>query len=150
MAHSHAKLLYHCIFSTKGRARSLEKPVRLRLEEYLVGIARNHDAHLLCVGGADDHIHLLIELNASTPIAEMMRTVKAVSSKWIHETFTQLHGFAWQTGYGAFSVSISAVEEVSRYILNQEDHHRRRSFEEEYLSFLQRHGIRYDERFVLD
>jgi REP element-mobilizing transposase RayT len=150
MAHSHTKLIFHCVFSTKGRAPSLEKPVRLRLFEYLGGIAQNHGAHLLSAGGTNDHVHLLIELNASTPIAEMMRTLKAVSSKWIHETFPQLAHFAWQTGYGAFTVSVSAVEEVTRYILNQEEHHRGRSFEEEYLSFLRRHGISYDERYVLD
>ena len=150
MAHSHTKLIFHCVFSTKGRAPSLEKPVRLRLFEYLGGIALNHDAHLLSAGGTNDHVHLLIELNASTPIAEMMRTLKAVSSKWIHETFPQLSHFAWQTGYGAFTVSVSVVEEVTRYILSQEEHHRRRSFEEEYVSFLRRHGISYDERFVLD
>jgi REP element-mobilizing transposase RayT len=150
MAHTHTKLIYHCIFSTKGRQPTLDKPTRLRLFDFLGGVVRNHGAHLMSAGGTEDHVHLLIELDASTPIAEMMRTVKAVSSKWMHETFPELRHFGWQSGYGAFTVSLSAVEDVTRYILDQEEHHRRRSFEDEYLSFLQRHGISYDQRFVLD
>jgi REP element-mobilizing transposase RayT len=150
MAHTHSKLIYHCIFSTKGRRRLLGESVLPRLYDYLGGILRNHDAHLLSAGGTEDHVHLLVELNASTPIAETMRVVKGVSSKWIHETFPELRDFGWQTGYGAFSVSVFGVEEVTRYILNQKEHHRDRTFEEEYVAFLRRHGVAYDERFVLD
>ena len=150
MAHSHSKLIYHCIFSTKKRRRLLCENLLPRLYDYLGGILRNHDGHLLSAGGGEDHVHLLIELNASTPIAEAMRVVKAVSSKWIHETFPELRDFGWQTGYAAFSVSTSGVEEVTRYILNQKEHHRNRTFDEEYVAFLHRHGVAYDERFVLD
>ncbi|NOT01356.1 MAG: IS200/IS605 family transposase [Phycisphaerales bacterium] len=150
MAHTHSKLVYHCVFSTKNRRRLLPDDIRARLFDYLGGILRNHDAHLLSAGGTEDHVHLLVELNASTPIAETMRVVKAVSSKWIHETFPEMRDFGWQIGYGAFTVSLSAVEDVTRYILNQKEHHRIRTFDEEYVTFLQRHGIAYDERFVLD
>ena len=150
MAHSHSKLIYHCIFSTKERRPLLCESVLPRLCDYLGGVLRNHDGHLLSAGGTGDHVHLLLELNASTPIAEAMRVVKPVSSKWIHEVFPESRSFGWQTGYAAFSVSISGVEEVTRYTLNQKEHHRNRTFDEEYLAFLRRHGVTYDERFVLD
>ena len=150
MAHTHSKLIYHCIFSTKKRRPLLRESVLPRLCDYLGGVLRNHDGHLLSSGGTEDHVHLLVELNAATPIAEAMRVVKAVSSKWLHETYPELRDFGWQTGYAAFSVSMSGVEEVIRYVSNQKDHHRNRTFDEEYIAFLRRHGVAYDERFVLD
>ena len=98
--------------------------------------------------GPADHGHLLLALPASVSVADAMRVVKTNSSRWVHEQWPQRRSFAWQTGYGAFSVSRSNVEEVDRYIANQEEHHRHVSFREEFLAFLKRHGVAYDPRYV--
>ena len=102
----------------------------------------------IAVGGIADHVHLLLSLPATMPVAKAMQLVKGGSSKFVHETFTEQRAFAWQEGYGAFSVSISHVEETVAYIQRQEEHHRKKTFEEEFRSFLQKHGIEYDERQV--
>ena len=121
-----------------------------RLFPYLNGILKHLGGKLVAGGGTEDHIHLLIELRPDTSIAEAMRVVKANSSKWIHETFADQAGFAWQTGYGAFTTSLSAVGEVIRYIGSQEQHHQRQSFEAEYRALLERHQVTYDERSLDD
>jgi putative transposase len=150
MAHTFTKLVYHCIFSTKGRARLITPDIRKRLYAYIGGILREHGSTSLRAGGTEDHVHLLIELSATMQIAEAMRLVKANSSKWIRETFPIHAGFAWQTGYAAFSVSMSAVDDVARYLDGQEQHHRSRTFEQEFIEFLRRHNLEYDERYVFD
>ena len=124
----------------------IEAPMRSRLYEYMAGIVRNHDGHLIRAGGTPDHVHLLIELDASTSVAGAVRVIKANTSKWIHETFPDQSGFAWQAGYAAFTVSESAIPRVTRYIDGQEEHHRRKTFTEEFREFLQRHKLEFDER----
>ena len=96
-----------------------------------------------------DHVHLLIELSLLDKFSHFIRELKASSSQWIHKIFPNLHDFAWQEGYGSFSVSYSALQDVQKYIQNQEQHHATMSFEEEYLKFLKHHHVKYDERFVL-
>ncbi len=150
MAHTFTELLSHVIFSTKGRAASIDDELRPRLHSYIGGIIRELGGRAIAVGGTPDHVHILRCLPPSVPIADAMRVVKTNSSRWIHETSPNLRSFAWQTGYGAFSVSESNRQTVSDYIRNQEEHHRRTSFQEEYVAFLQRHGVDYDERFVFD
>jgi REP element-mobilizing transposase RayT len=103
---------------------------------------------LLAAGGANDHVHLLVRVPTTVTIAKCVQSIKAVSSKWVHETFSNFAGFAWQEGYGAFSVGISQVDETVAYIESQEEHHRRHTFEEELISFLKKHDIEYDPRFV--
>ena len=150
MSHSHTKLIYHCIFSTKHRQPLLNDDLRASVCSYIAGILRQSGNHLVRAGGTTDHLHLLVELKQDTPIAEAMRVVKANSSKWVNENLPSERRFAWQTGYGAFSVSSSAVPSVLEYIDNQETRHRCRSFQEEYLALLERHGITCDERHMWD
>ena len=149
MAHSFGKLLYHVIYSTKLRRPTILEPWREKLYAYDHGIVENHGGRLHRAGGTSDHIHLLVELKNDVSVAEAVGIIKANSSKWIHESFADSSDFAWQTGYAAFTVSLSAVDDVIRYIDNQEEHHRKTTFEEELAAFLRRHGITYDERYWL-
>lgn len=116
-----------------------------RLYQYIGGTLRAKDSVLLAAGGMPDHIHLMISLGKQTTIADLIRDIKANSSRWIHEAFASLRGFAWQTGYAAFSVSPSSLGDVKQYIANQSEHHRVRTFQEEFVLFLERHGVPYDE-----
>jgi putative transposase len=149
MTHTYRQHYFHLIWSTKKRLPQISSDVQLRLYPYLGAITRNHSAKLLEVGGMPDHVHLLVELSVVDKFSYFIRDVKASSSLWIHKNFPNLHDFAWQEGYGSFSVSYSALESVQKYIQNQEKHHAKVSFQEEYLKFLALHGIKYDERFVL-
>jgi REP element-mobilizing transposase RayT len=148
MANAYHTILIHAVFSTKNREPWLTPAVRERLFPYLGGIARQQGMKMLAVGGVADHLHLLLSLSRENSVAEAMRVIKGSSSKWIHETFPQMAGFGWQEGYGAFSLGISQAEETRRYIEAQEIHHRKMSFQEEYLAFLKKHNIQYDERYV--
>jgi len=150
MGQTHAKLLYHVIFSTKKRRRLITAAIRDRLYPYMAAIVRNLGGTALAIGGTEDHAHLLIELPASSSVADVMRALKANSSKWIHESFSDEGVFAWQSGYAAFTVSESVAGKVAAYIQNQEEHHRKGCFEDELVSFLARHGIEYDDRYLLD
>lgn len=120
-----------------------------RLWPYIGGIARENDMKALAVGGVEDHLHALVSIPATLPISRVLQLLKGGSSHWIHETFPDHRGFAWQEGYGAFSVGLSAVKDTIAYIENQAVHHRTLTFEEEFKSFLHRHGIEFDERYVL-
>jgi REP element-mobilizing transposase RayT len=117
-----------------------------RLFEYIGGITKNLKATLLLVGGTTDHVHIAVRLHPELSITEFVRTIKTNSSKWVHETF--LESFAWQEGYSAFSVSHSIVGKVIEYIRGQKEHHRRMTFKEELQSFLERHKIEYEERYL--
>lgn len=150
MANTYTSIHVHYVFSTKGRTRVLNEEVRERLWAYLGGIARENGMVAKAVGGMDDHAHLLVTLPTTVSIAKGIQLIKGGSSKWLHETFPPLRGFAWQEGYGAFSVSVSNIPETVAYIAGQEEHHRKRSFQEEYLAFLKRHDVPYDERYVWD
>ena len=148
MGQTFANLLVHVIFSTKGRAPHLRGELKDRLLPYLGGILHESQSMPMAIGGASDHIHLLITLPPITAISDLMRNLKTNSSRWVHETFPSQADFAWQAGYGAFSVSQSASGAVREYIAGQEEHHRTVSFKEEFLAFLNRHGIKYDERYI--
>ena len=102
----------------------------------------------LAVGGADDHVHVLLSLPSTTSIAKAAQEIKALSSKWVHETFPEHKDFAWQQGYGAFSIGVSQIKKTIRYIDTQAEHHRKKTFQEEFVSFLKAHGIDYDERYI--
>ncbi len=112
------------------------------------GIFKKDNGQLFAAGGTADHVHQLASIHPSVSVSDMLRKLKANSSKWIHETFPEHRGFAWQEGYGGFSVSQSNVEQVCRYIEQQEEHHRRVTFDEEFIEFLERHGIPYDHRYL--
>jgi REP element-mobilizing transposase RayT len=148
MGHTYTNLLTHVIFSTKGREPFMADDVKPRILAYIGGVVRKIGGTALCVNGPQDHIHGLIALPATIAIAETMRLIKTNSSKWVHETFSHLEQFAWQTGYGAFSVSESNVPTVRAYIENQEEHHKTMTFQEEFVAFLKRHNVPYDPRYI--
>ena len=138
------------MFSTKNREPFLTADLCPRLYPFLGGIVRGRKSVLVEVGGMPDHIHLLVSFARDISVSEMARDVKAVSSQWVHEEFPARRAFAWQAGYGAFAVSKSNVETVREYIRNQAEHHRTRTFQDEFRDFLRRHEIEWDERYVWD
>jgi putative transposase len=148
MANSYSSLHYHLVFSTKNRVAYLTPDIEQRVWAYIGGVARKHKMTALQVGGFDDHIHAMVMAPPILSPSQIAQYLKGDSSKWIHETFPELRDFAWQEGYGAFTVSKSNLESVVSYIQKQREHHQQRTFQEEYLDFLQKHGIEYDERYV--
>jgi len=148
MAHTFTHLLVHIIFGTKDREPWLTEELKTPLHSYLAGILRNLEVNLTAVNGTADHVHLLVMLPADQSVAEVLRVLKTNSSRWVHETYPNLHSFGWQTGYGAFTVSRSNLDAVERYIRNQEEHHKKQTFQEEFVAFLDRHGIEYDARYL--
>ena len=150
MAHSYVQLITHIVFSTKHREPFITPELRAQLFPYMGGIFRKLDSSALIVNGVADHVHILALLPAKRALSDILRDAKAGSSGWVHEQFPSMKNFAWQTGYGAFSVSKSNLEVVRKYIAAQEEHHRRKTFQEEYIGLLQKHGIEYDERYLWD
>jgi putative transposase len=141
MAHSYVSSVFHLVFSTKERAQLIGADLKPTLWNYLAGIARNHGIQVLAVGGTENHVHILMVLPADAKLSDVVRTLKANSSRWVRETFPT---FGWQEGYGAFSVSPSHVNRVKQYIANQAEHHFKRSFEDEFLSMLQAANMDFD------
>jgi REP element-mobilizing transposase RayT len=139
-------LVIHLIFSTKVRQPLITPEIRLDLFAYLGGIVREMRGTALIVGGTADHVHMLIRIRPVQAAAEVARVVKTNSSRWVHEKWNTQ--FAWQNGYGAFSVSESNVAAVSRYIAAQEEHHKKLTFQQEYVAFLKKNKVAYDERYI--
>jgi REP element-mobilizing transposase RayT len=150
MPQSFAALHAHLIFSTKQRERHLTLDVVERLYPYFGGIAGNLGCTVKVAGGVEDHVHLLVSLGREVAVSTLVRDLKANSSSWLKNEFPHLAMFAWQNGYGAFSVGRSGLDRVAAYIRNQEEHHRKLTFQEEFVEFLERYGIRYDERYLWD
>ena len=149
MPQSLAKLYVHFVFSTKDRRPFLENDkVRREAHAYISGICRKLKSPSLIVGGIADHVHLLCFLSRVLSVAEFVKEVKRVSSKWIKTKNLRLSAFQWQNGYGAFSISPSHVDALKEYIQNQEEHHRTESFQDEFRRLLKKYGIEYDERYV--
>jgi REP element-mobilizing transposase RayT len=147
MGHTYCCSLFHCVFSTKERRRTIAPQMQTRLWAYMGGIAREHEMKALAVGGTEDHVHLLLSLPSSMPVAKAMREIKSASSRWMHETCGQA-GFEWQEGYGAFSIGWSQVETTLAYIACQEEHHKNRDFQAEFVAILKKHRMEYDPRYV--
>ena len=147
MSSTHLSLHYHVVFSTKERHPLIDPEWRERLHAYLGGITRDLGGVPECVGGVADQVHLLIGLKATHRLCDVIRDIKVSSSKWVHET-QALREFGWQDGYGAFTVSDSRREAVKHYIRNQEVHHQAQLFEDEYVTFLQKAGVEFDERYL--
>ena len=143
MSHSYSHNLVHCVFGTKDRRDSVRNPEELW--RYLVAVAYAKKIHVVAAGGTANHVHLLVLLPQTIALATAMRDIKANSSRWLRET-SRL--FEWQRGYGAFSVSESQRATVAHYIASQAEHHRKRSFEDEYLELLKRSGVEFDRRYV--
>ena len=148
MANTYTALFYHIVFSTKNRAGYIKPEIEQRVWAYLGGVARKHGLTALQVGGVEDHVHALIMAAPAHAPSELAKWLKGDSSRWLHEEFPALRGFAWQDGYGAFTVSKSNVPAVVSYIQNQRAHHRTQTFQTEYLELLRRHAVEYDERYL--
>ena len=149
MSQSLANLLTHVVFSTKGRRPLIPPDLMPRLHAFLGGVVRAEGGQPLGVGGTEDHVHLLTRTPPRIAVSDLVRVVKSVSSRWVHEEIG-LTAFAWQSGYGAFSVSQSNADDVLRYIAGQGEHHKAVSFQDEFRAFLRRHGLEFDERYVWD
>ncbi|MFL6194715.1 MAG: IS200/IS605 family transposase [Thermoanaerobaculia bacterium] len=150
MATTFSNLLYHIVFSTKTRLPLIHQEIQGPVYEYIGGIIRKDGGILLEIGGVPDHIHILAKLRTDKAVALVVQRIKGKSSKWLNERQAPKERFAWQEGYGAFSVSESLVNKVRSYIRTQEEHHRRVSFKEELIALLKRHRIPYDERYLVD
>jgi REP element-mobilizing transposase RayT len=148
MSSSHCNLLYHIVFSTKGREPWMSATIRSRIHEYFGGAIGSEGGIALVVNGTADHVHILAKLRQDKALSKLIGEVKANSSGWISRTFAGAAGFAWQEGYGAFTVSESQVPKVRRYIEHQEEHHRTVSFLEEFKVILRAHGLSFDERYL--
>jgi putative transposase len=148
MPQSFASLHCHLIYSTKNRVPLITGDIQPRLYGYWGGICQEQGNRLIAAGGTANHVHLLVSLSRDASVAEVVRDLKANSSKWIHETFPASRDFAWQTGYAAFAVSFSNIDQVKKYLARQAEHHRKQTFQEEFVAFLRRHHIEYDERYL--
>jgi len=146
--HSFASCLMHCVWATKERRPLIKPELQQRLWPYLGGIARENQMKAIEVGGMPDHVHVLLCLPSTLPIARALQLIKGGSSKWVHDTFPEHRLFRWQVKYGAFGVSVSLLERTIQYIKNQDIHHRRMTFQLEFVALLKRHQIAYDERYL--
>ena len=146
IAHTFTNLLTHIIFSTKDREPFISDAIRDRLFGYMGGILNELHVTPILINGPTDHVHILAALPPKAALSDVMRVLKTNSSRWVHEELHQQ--FAWQSGYGAFSVSHSNAEQVRLYIANQQEHHKTVSFQEEFIAFLKRHEIPYDPRYI--
>ena len=149
MAHTFTNLWFHVIFGTKGRQPSIDPRCRAELHAYLGGIVRELNGIAIGVNGTADHVHALIKLPPTLSIADALRLVKTNSSKWMHEKHRR-PSFGWQSGYAAFTVSESGVRAVRSYIERQVEHHRKKTFAEEYVEFLEKNHVSYDPRYVFE
>jgi putative transposase len=149
MSRTFTSLLTHLVFSTKDREPLIVSTIRYELFAYLGGLTRELKGKAYGINGTADHLHMLISLPPVVSISEALRFIKANSSGWVHDNWPR-QAFAWQLGYGAFSVGKSNAPEILKYIGHQEDHHRKSTFKEEFIDLLRHHEIDYDERYIWD
>ncbi len=147
MPQTHLALHYHLVFHTKNNRPSIRPEWRDRLFRFIGGCLRTAGAVAIAIGGTDDHIHLLIGLRATHRLADLVKDIKVASSKWVH-TELEVRSFAWQSGYGAFTVGTSQLERVRNYVLNQEEHHAKKNAQDEYVELLKLAGIEFDEKYL--
>jgi putative transposase len=145
-----SSILIHLVFSTKHREPFITTNIEPELHSYLAMILREFNSPAISINGTTNHVHVLFALSRTVTIADLVEEVKKRSSKWIKTKGIEYRNFQWQTGYGAFSIGQSTVEALKKYIAGQKEHHRHRSFEEEYLNFLEKYGVAYDEKYVWD
>jgi REP element-mobilizing transposase RayT len=151
VSQSLVQIYVHLVFSTKNRQPFLrDERFRDRLHAYLAGICNNHESPALKIGGVEDHVHIVARLGKTIDIAALIRELKRDSSKWIKAESPNLADFAWQSGYGAFSVSPSHVDPLVKYVANQVEHHRRETFQDEFRRLCAKYGVPIDERYVWD
>ncbi len=145
---SYVNLIYHIVFSTKDRKPIITEKYQARLHEYIGGIIRKQGGISLAINGVEDHVHVLAKLRQDKALSDMIRDFKANASGWMHDVFPELKDFAWQNGYGAFTVSASQIQAVRKYIAEQEIHHHKRSFQEEFVQLLCVNEIEFNEQYL--
>ena len=150
MANTYSQLHIHCIFAVKGRQSLIPTKRNNELQKYITGIVRNRKHKMIAVNNMPDHVHLFIGLHPDQSLSALMRDVKAVFSKFINEKNWLPGKFSWQEGFGAFSYSHSQIDRVVRYIMNQEKHHAKKAFRDEYLEFLRKFDVPFDEQYLFD
>ncbi|HEV8573318.1 MAG TPA: IS200/IS605 family transposase [Dehalococcoidia bacterium] len=148
MGHTYTRLYVHAVWSTKDRRPLITPALQAKLYPYVGGIARKHGFTTVAVGGIEDHIHILLTLPGNLSIAKAVQLIKGGSAKWVNDTVAVEGGFAWQEGYGAFTIGVSQVERTVAYIEGQAEHHQKQTFQEEFIQFLETHGIEYDPRLM--
>ncbi|MBI3270014.1 MAG: IS200/IS605 family transposase [Planctomycetes bacterium] len=148
MPQSHARVLIHVVFSTKDRRAWIHREIEADLFAYLAATLKALGSPALLVGGTDDHVHILCSMSRTLAIADLVEEVKSGSSKWIKTKGQEYGQFTWQAGYGVFSVAPDRADAVKQYIAGQREHHRKRTFQEEYVAFLKTCGVPYDERYL--
>ena len=148
MGNSYISCYVHFVFSTKHHEKWLIPSIKEKIFSYIRGIARENGFKLIKAGEIEDHVHLLVSLSATISISNAAKYIKGGSSRWIHNNYKNMRSFAWQEGYGAFSVSISQLDRTIEYIANQETHHRHKTFKKEIIEFLKFHGIDFDEKYL--
>lgn len=150
MSHAYSRLHYHIVFSTKDRQTFIKPDLQVRLYGYMTGIVTNLDGIVEEIGGIDDHVHLLAYCPPKIALADFIGKIKSNSSGWVHETWLERAMFGWQRGYGAFTVSESNLEMVKAYIRNQQEHHRRMTYKDEFRFLLMKHRVQFDEEDLWD
>jgi REP element-mobilizing transposase RayT len=150
MPNTYTQIYIHIVFAVKGRQNLIQKNWEDELHKYICGIANSKEQKVYAIGGVGDHIHLLVSIKPDIAISDLVRDIKANSSRWINEKRFVMNKFQWQEGYGAFSYSKSQLDNVIAYINNQEQHHKTKSFKEEYIELLQKYNVEYDERYLFD
>ena len=150
MANTFSQIYIQTVFAVSGRLSLITQDFREELHKYITGIVRKKDQKLISINGMSDHIHILIGLRPAMALAELVRDIKSDSSEWVNKKKLARGKFAWQEGYGAFSYGHSQLDMIIRYIQNQEKHHRRRSFKDEYLTLLRKFEIEFKEKYVFD
>ncbi|MCL2117854.1 MAG: IS200/IS605 family transposase [Planctomycetaceae bacterium] len=148
MSQSFAKFIAHVVYSTKNREPILAEPIRQDLYNYTAGILNTVDCMTLGIGGTSDHVHVLVQMSRTMTLAKMVEEMKRGTSRWIKTRGTNFQWFSWQGGYGAFSVSESQLTLVKQYIANQEEHHRKKTFQDEFRTLLKKHNIAFDEKYI--
>ncbi|MCG9909884.1 MAG: IS200/IS605 family transposase [Flavobacteriales bacterium] len=150
MANTFTQIYIHLVFSVKGRQNLIQKNWKEELHKYICGVVNGKSQKVYAIGGVADHIHILVSIKPEISISELVRDIKANSSKWVNEKRLVSGKFNWQEGYGAFSHTHSLLDTVIAYINNQEEHHKKKSFKEEYIELLQKFNIEYDEKYLFE
>ena len=150
MANTYTQCYIHLVFSPKNRAALIGKQWKADLEKYIAGIISNNNHKLLAIGSMPDHIHIFIGYNVTQLIPKLIEEIKTSSNSWINKNKLTSQKFEWQKGYGAFSNSRSQIDNVIKYVLSQEEHHKRRNFREEYMEILNKNGVDFDEQFIFN
>jgi putative transposase len=150
MGHTYISLHYHIVFSTKQRMEIISPELKKSLSAYIAKTINNEFGFARKIDGTNNHTHICADLKSKFALSDIMRIIKANSSKWVNTNFPLKGGFAWQEGYGAFTVSKSSIPDVIKYIARQDEHHKKMTFKEEFIKLLDKHEIKYDEKYIWD